>query len=304
MTTFEWIRYTADYDVARITLARPPLNILTIPMMEEIAAALALAADHASLKVLVLAGEGRAFCAGVANPADSDADGLGDASEVQDLATLPNQWDSDGDAITDTLEVKGFAYKGQTWYLDAYADGVNAYLDGKSGAEVSLEYAVLAATNGDYEIVDVPSGTWPKVIATAPGYEPESDAVTVAPEGTATFDAQLRRDWAAASGGASIASFTGPDYTDFGCGPGGAIDLSAGSGWGSETTADGAPAASADDTTNASAAARRSSSTWIARSAPRARASRMTCVTRAGPAEHTTTSPPCVSRRRSASSSA
>ncbi|HXU88365.1 MAG TPA: enoyl-CoA hydratase-related protein [Methylomirabilota bacterium] len=66
MTTFEWIRYTADYDVARITLARPPLNILTIPMMEEIAAALALAADHASLKVLVLAGEGRAFCAGVA----------------------------------------------------------------------------------------------------------------------------------------------------------------------------------------------------------------------------------------------
>src|SRR5690606_37005956 len=37
-------------------------------------------------------------------------------------------------------------------YLDAYADGVNAYLDGKSGAEVSLQYAVLAATNGDYEI--------------------------------------------------------------------------------------------------------------------------------------------------------
>jgi len=66
MTTFKWIRYTADYDVARVTLARPPLNILTIPMMHEIAAALALAADHASLKVLVFAAEGKAFCAGVA----------------------------------------------------------------------------------------------------------------------------------------------------------------------------------------------------------------------------------------------
>lgn len=63
---FRWIRYAADYDVARLTLARPPLNILTIEMMQEIASALALAADQTSLKVLVLAGEGKAFCAGVA----------------------------------------------------------------------------------------------------------------------------------------------------------------------------------------------------------------------------------------------
>ena len=61
------------------------------------------------------------------------------------------------------------------------------------------------------------------------------------------FDPALRRDWAAASGGATVASFTGPDYTPFGCGPGGAIDLSAGTGWGSETTADGSPADSEDD---------------------------------------------------------
>ncbi len=53
-------------------------------------------------------------------------------------------------------------------YLDAYADGVNAYLDGKSGAEVSLEYAVLAATNGDYEIEPwsaVDSLAWLKAMA-------------------------------------------------------------------------------------------------------------------------------------------
>src|SRR5436305_3465179 len=62
--------------------------------------------------------------------------------------------------------------------------------------------------------------------------------------------------------------------------------------------------ASAPAVTNASALARRSCSTWMARSAPRASASRITCATRAGPAEQTTTSPPCFSFSRSASSSA
>ena len=66
MSGFSAIRYEADYDVARLTLRRPPLNILTTAMMQEIAAALALAAGQTSLKVLVLAGEGRGFCAGVA----------------------------------------------------------------------------------------------------------------------------------------------------------------------------------------------------------------------------------------------
>jgi cyclohexa-1,5-dienecarbonyl-CoA hydratase len=66
MTTFRWVKYAVDYDVAHITLARPPLNILTIPMMAELSAALGLAAERSSLKVVVLAGEGTAFCAGVA----------------------------------------------------------------------------------------------------------------------------------------------------------------------------------------------------------------------------------------------
>jgi cyclohexa-1,5-dienecarbonyl-CoA hydratase len=66
MTDARWIRYAVEYDVARLTLARPPLNILTVAMMHEINAALARAAAHPTLKVLVIAGEGKAFCAGVA----------------------------------------------------------------------------------------------------------------------------------------------------------------------------------------------------------------------------------------------
>ena len=66
MSGFRLIRFQEQYDVARLTLARPPLNILTTDMMQEINAALARAAGNPSLKALVIAGEGKAFSAGVA----------------------------------------------------------------------------------------------------------------------------------------------------------------------------------------------------------------------------------------------
>ena len=66
MSDFRHIRYHEDYDVARLTLARPPLNIMTTEMMREVAAALELAALRPALRAVVLAGEGKAFSAGVA----------------------------------------------------------------------------------------------------------------------------------------------------------------------------------------------------------------------------------------------
>lgn len=60
------VRWAQDGDVARITLARPPLNVLTIGMMEAIGEALAEVAGRPRLRALVLAAEGRAFSAGVA----------------------------------------------------------------------------------------------------------------------------------------------------------------------------------------------------------------------------------------------
>ena len=52
--------------------------------------------------------------------------------------------------------------------LDAYAAGVNAYLDGRSGTEISLEYGVLALLNADYvpaPWTPVNSLTWGKAMA-------------------------------------------------------------------------------------------------------------------------------------------
>lgn len=66
MREFEFIRYADEGDVARITLARPPLNILTIEMMTELAAALELAAEGPKRKAVLVRAEGKAFSAGVA----------------------------------------------------------------------------------------------------------------------------------------------------------------------------------------------------------------------------------------------
>jgi cyclohexa-1,5-dienecarbonyl-CoA hydratase len=51
--------------VCRITIVRPPLNVLTTALLVELAHALDLAAADAAAKVVLLAGDGRAFCAGV-----------------------------------------------------------------------------------------------------------------------------------------------------------------------------------------------------------------------------------------------
>jgi cyclohexa-1,5-dienecarbonyl-CoA hydratase len=60
------IRLTIDGSVARVTLARPPLNVLTLGAIQRLDAALAEIACRADVKALLLAAEGRAFCAGVA----------------------------------------------------------------------------------------------------------------------------------------------------------------------------------------------------------------------------------------------
>lgn len=66
MATYRYLKVLDDGDVARLVLTRPPLNILTIDMMEELNAALEWCSSRTGLRALVLAAEGRAFSAGVA----------------------------------------------------------------------------------------------------------------------------------------------------------------------------------------------------------------------------------------------
>jgi 2-(1,2-epoxy-1,2-dihydrophenyl)acetyl-CoA isomerase len=62
---FTSIRYEVADAIATITLDRPDaLNALTVPMKGELRRALALVAGDRSIRVVVLTGSGRAFCAG------------------------------------------------------------------------------------------------------------------------------------------------------------------------------------------------------------------------------------------------
>jgi enoyl-CoA hydratase len=63
--TFTTLLYTTDGAIATITLNRPEdLNTIVPPMPEEFESAINLAIKDASVKVIVLRGAGRAFCAG------------------------------------------------------------------------------------------------------------------------------------------------------------------------------------------------------------------------------------------------
>jgi extracellular elastinolytic metalloproteinase len=99
-------------------------------------------------------------------------------------------------------------------------------------------YVATSNASGAYSISNIFAGTYPKVSARGAGYDPVVLATLTINAGANVRNWLLRRDWAALSGGGSIAGFNGPDYTVFGCGPTGAIDQSQGNGWGSDTDHD------------------------------------------------------------------
>jgi cyclohexa-1,5-dienecarbonyl-CoA hydratase len=63
--SYEHLHLAITDGVARLTLDRPPLNVITIAVMRELQVALDALANEPGLHALVLAGAGRAFSAGV-----------------------------------------------------------------------------------------------------------------------------------------------------------------------------------------------------------------------------------------------
>ena len=61
----EFVHLEPSGGLARIILDRPPLNILDIPMLEELGEILEALADDPRLTAVLLTGAGKAFCAGV-----------------------------------------------------------------------------------------------------------------------------------------------------------------------------------------------------------------------------------------------
>ena len=89
---------------------------------------------------------------------------------------------------------------------------------------------------GRYDLKKILVGTYPDAWVAYPGYDRSVKTVTI--NGNANqLDWQLKRDWASLGGGASVVSFTGPDFAPA-CPPEGAIDQTDGIGWGSTTDGD------------------------------------------------------------------
>ena len=102
------------------------------------------------------------------------------------------------------------------------------------------QYSTLTNAAGQYAIGGLVTGTYAKVAVSAPGsFFPNSSPGKAVSQpifnpATDLTNISLTHDWAAASGGATVADFNGPDFSPQ-CGPDGAIDLSQGTGWGSTT---------------------------------------------------------------------
>jgi enoyl-CoA hydratase/carnithine racemase len=89
---FETLLYTTDGPIATITLNRPErLNTIVPPMPDEFAAAVREATADAEVKVIVLRGAGRAFCAGY--------DFGGGFHHWDEMLTTEGRWDPGKDFI-------------------------------------------------------------------------------------------------------------------------------------------------------------------------------------------------------------
>jgi cyclohexa-1,5-dienecarbonyl-CoA hydratase len=62
---FERLTFAVEGPIAHITLDHPPLNVIDLPMMTELASALAALASQPQVSVIILRGAGRCFSAGV-----------------------------------------------------------------------------------------------------------------------------------------------------------------------------------------------------------------------------------------------
>ncbi len=87
--------------------------------------------------------------------------------------------------------------------------------------------------NGRYRITRIAPHTYRQVNAAAPGHQPTTANNVVITAGDQTRNFNIHRDWADLATGATLVSASPPDFTSFGCGPGGAFDISLASGWGS-----------------------------------------------------------------------
>jgi extracellular elastinolytic metalloproteinase len=163
----------------------------------------------------IFANRGMGYFAASVDAADIDV--------AQDFHRPPNPKTHNYDQyisgkVTDS--VTGEPVEGATVYVAGLGNQLSAVTGADGTYGIGVPYGMFP-------------GTYPKVVATGPGYLNDVKQVTVPVGDHATADFVIQRDWAMSSGGGEITDYNGPNNTGYGCGPGGAIDGSLGTGWGS-----------------------------------------------------------------------
>ncbi|MEX2420820.1 MAG: M36 family metallopeptidase, partial [Actinomycetota bacterium] len=102
----------------------------------------------------------------------------------------------------------------------------------------ATDLADTTDNTGAFSISNVPFHAYPELVIDGVGYEQKTLAVTV--DGDEVMNVKLVRDWAALEAGATLKSFTPPDYAPFcGVNADGAFDLSLSAGWPSDAPGNG-----------------------------------------------------------------
>ena len=100
--TFDTIQYDAADGIARLTLNRPErLNAINAQLVSDLRAAVAAANEDSAVRVLVLSGRGRAFCAGY------DLD-WGTKAEDASQRAMSGQWDPVRDYMGMSRNVRAY----------------------------------------------------------------------------------------------------------------------------------------------------------------------------------------------------
>jgi hypothetical protein len=112
--------------------------------------------------------------------------------------------------------------------------GATVFLGGHTS--VFDVHSTTTNASGQYTLTGLYPGHTYHVIAARSGYDLSDNAVAILP-GSNTANLTSRHDWA---NGAAVAA-TGPDYSDFGCGPDAAVDGSLDTGWSTDSDGPGFP---------------------------------------------------------------
>ena len=115
--------------------------------------------------------------------------------------------------------------------------GATVAIGGPGSNDLGAFLSATTAADGSYALESL-EGVHPAVTASKPAFADDvANNVEILDEasGGGMQDFHLERDWSSAHGGARIASYTGPDNTADGCGPGGLIDDSGDVVWGTAT---------------------------------------------------------------------